>query len=115
MGGSASYRLAKKIEKARASGVSDNEINELERQRQTAREAERQKRKNKKGANLRLFSRRGPSLGTLNENNNEQWNKAVSRAEQANKIEDMRRTRLDQMFKRRGSSLLAEMMEEDWD
>lgn len=44
MGGSASYRLAKKIANARLNGAPQSEIDELERQRQTAKEAERQKR-----------------------------------------------------------------------
>ena len=45
MGGSASYRLARKIAKARENGESQDVIDELERQRQTARERERNMRK----------------------------------------------------------------------
>ncbi len=48
MGGSASYRLAKKIAKAKDRGASEEEINELERQRQAAKETERAKRQAKK-------------------------------------------------------------------
>lgn len=44
MGGSASYRLAKKIARAIQDGAPQSEIDELERRRQEAREAERQKR-----------------------------------------------------------------------
>ena len=44
MGGSASYRLAKKIARAIQNGAPQSEIDELERQRQAAKEAERQKR-----------------------------------------------------------------------
>lgn len=47
MGGSASYRLARKIANAKANGASQEEIDELERQREAAREAEREKRKNR--------------------------------------------------------------------
>lgn len=44
MGGSASYRLGKKISAAQQRGASQEEIDELERQRQAARDAERIKR-----------------------------------------------------------------------
>ena len=44
MGGSASYRLAKKIANAQANGASQEEIDELERQRLAAKEVERIKR-----------------------------------------------------------------------
>ena len=44
MGGSASYRLAKKIANARAAGESQERIDDLERQRQAALAAEKQKR-----------------------------------------------------------------------
>ncbi|MBP5782344.1 MAG: hypothetical protein J6W04_02275 [Bacteroidales bacterium] len=48
MGGSASYRLAKKIANARARGASQEEIDDLERQRQAAKEAEKRKRQEAK-------------------------------------------------------------------
>ncbi len=44
MGGSASYRLARKIANARDRGAPQSEIDELERRRQEALETERQKR-----------------------------------------------------------------------
>lgn len=44
MGGSASYRLGKKIANARMNGASQDEIDELERKRQEAKEAEKAKR-----------------------------------------------------------------------
>lgn len=44
MGGSASYRYGKKIREAQANGASEQEIAELERKRQEALNAERQKR-----------------------------------------------------------------------
>lgn len=44
MGGSASYRLAKKIARALQNGAPQSEIDELEQQRQAAKEVERHKR-----------------------------------------------------------------------
>lgn len=44
MGGSASYRLAKKIASARANGALESEINDLERQQQIAKEVEKASR-----------------------------------------------------------------------
>ena len=48
MGGSASYRLAKKIANAKQNGAPQSEIDELESKRQEALEAERQKRREAK-------------------------------------------------------------------
>ena len=56
MGGSASYRLARKIANAKANGESQAVIDELERQRQAAIEAERQKRQEVKQPKEKSFS-----------------------------------------------------------
>lgn len=51
MGGSASYRLAKKIANARLNGAPQTEIDDLERKRQAAKEAEREKRRQQNSEN----------------------------------------------------------------
>ncbi|MBP5782346.1 MAG: hypothetical protein J6W04_02285 [Bacteroidales bacterium] len=68
MGGSASYRLAKKIANARANGASQDEIDELERQRQVAKEAERAKRAAKRAENRVLIPEGGyvPPVSDVN-------------------------------------------------
>ena len=55
MGGSASYRLGKKIANARLNGASQDELDELERQRQAALNAERQKRQEAKQPKEKSF------------------------------------------------------------
>ena len=55
MGGSASYRLARKIANARDRGAPQSEIDELERQRQEALTAEKQKRQETKQTPEKTF------------------------------------------------------------
>ena len=55
MGGSASYRLARKIANAKQNGASEDEIKELERKRQEALAVERQKRLAEKQPNEKSF------------------------------------------------------------
>lgn len=64
MGGSASYRLAKKIARAIQNGAPQSEIDELERRRQEAREAERQKRLAAKQPQEKTFKDKVNEAGT---------------------------------------------------
>ena len=112
MGGSASYRLAKKIADEKNNGASQDEIDELERKREIARKRESQKRKNNKPVSLRMYGQ--TDIGKISGDTLEQWKKAVARANKNEKLDLMGPTRIEQTLKRRGIDW-SEVWEEDFE